>query len=108
MSIAAVVVAATLASPSWAQTQSTDHVGHHPAHAVAQPLADGEVRKVDKEAGKLTLKHGPIANLDMPEMTMVFRVKDPAILDQVRVGDKVQFAADKVNGVLTLTNLEAI
>ena len=81
---------------------------HHPEQSAAQPLADGELRKVDKEAGKLTLKHGSIANLDMPEMTMVFRVKDPAILDQVKVGDKVQFAADKVNCVLTVTNLEAI
>jgi Cu/Ag efflux protein CusF len=107
MSIA-VLFAATPAAPSWAQTQSSDHAAHHPEQSAAQPLADGEVRKVDKEAGKLTLKHGPIANLDMPEMTMVFRVKDPAILDRVKVGDKVKFAADKVNGVLTVTNLEVI
>jgi Cu/Ag efflux protein CusF len=68
-------------------------------------MTDGEVRKIDKAAGKITLRHGLIANLDMPQMTMVFRVDDPAVLDQVRVGDKVRFAAEKVAGQYTLTKL---
>src|SRR5688572_12582218 len=77
-------------------------------HATShQPAAfsDAEVRKVDKEAGKVTLKHGPIANLDMPPMTVVFRVKEPAMLDKVKAGDKVKFKAEKVQGAYTVTEL---
>ena len=55
-------------------------------------LSDGEVRKVDKDAKKITIKHGPIEKLEMPAMTMVFQVKDPAMLDKVKAGDKVKFA----------------
>jgi Cu(I)/Ag(I) efflux system periplasmic protein CusF len=67
-----------------------------------------EVRKIDDGAGKITLKHGPIKKLDMDEngMTMVFRVQDPAMLKQVKVGDKVQFEADRVNGQITVTRIE--
>lgn len=64
---------------------------------------DGEVRKIDKAQGKITLKHGEIKSLDMPPMTMVFRVKDPAMLDRVAVGDKVRFDAAKVDGQYTVT-----
>ena len=74
--------------------------------AVAASLSDGEVRKVDKEQQKLTLKHGRIENLDMPGMTMVFKVADPKMLDAVKEGDKVKFAADRVNGALTITSIE--
>ena len=69
-------------------------------------MADGEVRKVDKEQGKVTLKHGPIASIDMPPMTMVFKVADPKMLDALKQGDKVKFAADKVNGTMTVTAIE--
>ena len=71
------------------------------------PATDGEVRKIDKGAGKITLKHGPIANLGMPPMTMVFRVKDPAMLEKVAVGDKVRFAVEDDAGAYTVTALEA-
>ena len=71
-------------------------------------LSDGEVRKVDKEAKKLTLRHGPIENLGMPGMTMVFQVQDSALLDQVKAGDKVKFAADKIGGAFTVTRMEAV
>ena len=78
-----------------------------PALALADKhLADAEVRKVDKEARKITLKHGEIRNLDMPPMTMVFQVKDPAVLDKVKQGDKVKFTAEKVNGAYTVTSIE--
>lgn len=73
----------------------------------AATLTDGEVRKVDKEAKKLTIRHGPIANLDMPPMTMVFQVQDAAVLDQVKVGDKIRFNAEKVGGSYTVTRVEA-
>ena len=73
-------------------------------------LADGnmvkaEVVKVDKPAGKMTLKHGPIKNLDMDSMTMVFRVADPSMLDKVKAGDKIEFEADRVNGAITVTKI---
>jgi len=70
-------------------------------------MSAGEVRKIDKEAGKITIKHGPLLNLDMPPMTMVFRVKDPAMLDQVKPGDKINFVAEKANGALTVTQMQA-
>jgi Cu(I)/Ag(I) efflux system periplasmic protein CusF len=72
----------------------------------AASMSEGEIKKIDKEAGKVTIKHGPLTNLDMPAMTMVFRVKDPAMLDQVKVGDKISFVADKVNGQITVTRVE--
>ncbi len=70
--------------------------------AVAQS-ADGEVRKIDKAQGKITLRHGEIKSLEMPPMTMVFRVQDPAMLDRVAVGDKVKFDAAKIDGNYTVT-----
>jgi Cu/Ag efflux protein CusF len=74
--------------------------------AQAVPMTEAEVRKVDKAAKKITLKHGPIANLDMPGMTMVFQVTDPAMLDQVKAGDKVLFTADKVGGGYVVTKIQ--
>ena len=68
-------------------------------------MVKGEVVKVDKAAGKVTLKHGPIKNLEMESMTMVFRVADPAMLDKVKAGDKVEFEADRVNGAITVTKI---
>jgi Cu(I)/Ag(I) efflux system protein CusF len=75
---------------------------------VAQaPTVNGQVTKIDESAGKITLKHGPIKKLDMNEgMTMVFRVQDPVMLKQVKVGDKVRFDADRINGQFTVTRIE--
>ena len=104
--------AAGVALAFGAQAQTTapasaaDHAAHHAASAPAAALTDGEVRKVDKAQGKLTLRHGPIANLEMPGMTMVFRVADPAMLDGLKEGDKVRFAADRVDGAITVTALQ--
>jgi Cu(I)/Ag(I) efflux system protein CusF len=70
------------------------------------PLVDAEVRKVDAAAGKITLKHADIPNLDMPPMTMVFQVKDPATLAPLKAGDQVRFRADKVNGAYVATDIE--
>ncbi len=70
-------------------------------------LTEGEVRKVDKEAGKITLKHGPIQNLGMPAMTMVFQVKEESVLDKVKPGQKVRFAAEDIKGNFTVTHIEA-
>ena len=74
------------------------------AHA---QMADGQVTKIDESASKITLKHGPIKKLDMEDgMTMVFRVQDPAMLKQVKVGDKVKFEADRVDGQITVTKIQ--
>ncbi|MEW6371138.1 MAG: copper-binding protein [Pseudomonadota bacterium] len=107
------------AAGAFASAQEGAHAGHgghqghtshagHAGHQAASPadLTEGEVRKVDKETGKLTLRHGEIRNLNMAAMTMVLRVQDPAILEQVKVGDKVRFAADRINGAVTIVQLE--
>ena len=105
------LVATTLitAAPAFAQS---DHASHHAAAGekssatAASDLAQGEVKKVDKDAGKVTIKHGPLTTLDMPPMTMVFRVKDPAMLDKVKAGDKIRFKAEKVGGNFTVTEYQ--
>ncbi|HXF52756.1 MAG TPA: copper-binding protein [Hyphomicrobiaceae bacterium] len=76
--------------------------------ALAQsPMVDGEVKKVDAETGKITIKHGPMKKFDMDEgMTMVFKAGDPEMLKQVKPGDKIKFEADKVNGQFTVIKLE--
>lgn len=73
----------------------------------AAGMSEGEIRKVDKDASKIIIKHGELKNLDMPPMTMVFRVKDSAMLDSVKAGDKVNFVAEKVGGQFTVTQIEA-
>lgn len=77
------------------------------AALAAQDSISGEVKKIDEAAGKLTLKHGPAKSLGMEEpMTMVYRVKDPAMLKQVKVGDKVQFEADRATAGITITKMQ--
>ena len=76
--------------------------------APAAGMTDGEVRKVDRDAGKLTLRHGEIRNIDMPPMTMVFQVKDPALLGRLKVGDKVRFRAEKRGGDYVVTAIEPV
>lgn len=106
LTLAAIMVTA-LAAPAHAQKPAADHSAHHLAPAQqAATLSDGEVRRVDKDANKLTIRHGPIPNLDMPPMTMVFQVKDPALLDTVTAGDKIKFSAEKIGGALTVTRIE--
>ncbi|MDH4180801.1 MAG: copper-binding protein [Betaproteobacteria bacterium] len=99
----AILAAACIALPASAQMSGHQH-GAAPAAASAA-YADGEVRKVDKEGGKITLKHGPIASLGMGGMTMSFGVRDPALLDRVKVGDKVRFKAAESGGQLVVTEL---
>ena len=72
----------------------------------AQAMTEGEVRKIDKEQGKITLKHGEIKNLEMPPMTMVFKVRDTGFLDKVKQGDKVGFTAERIGGEFTVTAIE--
>ena len=75
--------------------------------AAAEPadMTDAEVRKVDKDGARITLKHGEIKNLDMPAMTMVFTVKDKAMLDKLQPGDKIRFKAINDAGKFTVTEI---
>lgn len=90
-----------------------DHAKHKsgmsgmPGMSSMSETIDGEVRKVDVDTKKITIKHGPMQSFDMPGMTMVFQVKDPAMLDKVKAGDKVKFQAEKLGGAFTVTNIEA-
>lgn len=101
LTIAALLAA--LASPVLAQPKPDDRPAVQPA---AADMIDGDVRKVDKDARKITIKHGEIKHLDMPPMTMVFQVKDPALLDRVKAGDKVRFAAQKTDAGYVVTGLQ--
>lgn len=104
---AAVFAAVCLAgAPAMAQHAGADHAQHGASAAASADATDGEVKKVDKASGKLTIKHGELKNLGMGAMTMVFRAKDPAMLDKVKAGDKIRFTAESVNGALTVTSLE--
>jgi Cu(I)/Ag(I) efflux system periplasmic protein CusF len=101
----AAVLAGALLAPA-AYAEDAHHKGGAGAAQPGAALSDGEVRKVDKDAKKITIKHGPLQKLDMPPMTMVFQVKDPAMLDQVKVGDKIRFEAEKIGGAFRLTKIE--
>jgi Cu(I)/Ag(I) efflux system periplasmic protein CusF len=98
----AVVITLLAVAPLQAQQPTQEHAIHHSA-----ALVDGEVRRVDKDAKKITIRHAAIPKLDMPAHTMVFQVQDPAMLEQVKVGDKIRFDAEKVGGAFLLTKVEA-
>ncbi len=102
----AVLLAAAMSAP-WVHANEEHHKPAAGASQAAESLSEGEVRKVDKDAQKITVRHGPLANLDMPAMTMVFQVKDAAMLDKVKAGDKVKFRAEKVGGAFTITQIDA-
>lgn len=102
--LGSVVAAFLMAAPA---AYATYHGDTKSAEAAKGAMADGEVRKVDKEQRKLTVKHGEIKSLEMPPMTMVFRVKDASLLDKVKEGDKIRFSAEKIEGNMTITKIEA-
>ena len=76
--------------------------------AIAQStMVDGQVKKVDEAAGKITIQHGALKKFDMEDgMTMVFRANDPGMLKQVKPGDRIKFEADKINGQFTVMKIE--
>lgn len=103
-------LAAFSASPAWSQA-AHDHSHAAEAKPVATSVAaaavnEGEVRKVDKEHAKVTIKHGELKSLNMPPMTMVYPVKDAAMLDKLKAGDKVLFSAVSDKGKLTVTDIK--
>ena len=98
MKLIVVTTLAALAAGTavFAQNKTDDHGKHHAAaQGTATEMADGEVRRINKELNKITLRHGELKALDMPPMTMVFNVRDAALLDAVKVGDKVLFSVIK-------------
>ena len=106
--LAALGLVLAIGSPALGHATSHQSVGASSPQTNAPDVAyvEGEIRKVDKDAGKVTIKHGPLTNLDMPAMTMVFRPKDPAMLDKVKAGDSIRFKADKIDGVFTVTEYQ--
>ena len=82
--------------------------GAKSAAAANAALIDGEVRGIDKAAGTVTIKHGAMPKFDMPAMTMAYRVKDKAMLDRLKPGDKIKFDADGVGGEFTVLRLEKV
>lgn len=92
--------------PVHALAQSTAPAATQAKPAAAGDMTDAEVRKVDKDNRKITLKHGEIKSLDMPPMTMVFQVKDAAMLDKVKAGDKIRFKPSNEGGKMTVTELQ--
>ncbi|MRD49120.1 hypothetical protein GHT07_17730 [Caenimonas koreensis DSM 17982] len=96
LALAVTLASAALATPAL----------HAQAQASAAALTEGEVRKIDKENRKLTLRHAEIKNIDMPAMTMVFEVSDAAMLDRFKPGDKVRFAVSNERGKLTVTEIQ--
>jgi len=112
--ISTLLIALSVALPAMAQQKTDEHSAHHPAAGAsaatmsAADMTDGEVRKIDKAQSKITLKHAEIKNLDMPGMTMVFIVKDKAMLDKLAPGDKVKFKAVNEAGKITVTELQVV
>lgn len=100
---------ATAALPALAQHDHANMHGPAPVHAAAPAsLTDGVVKRVDKPSGRITIAHEAIRNLDMPKMTMAFKVKDTTWLERVKEGDRVRFVAENPNGVLTLIALDTV
>lgn len=104
--LGAACLVAALAFPGVVPAQTGSQPMQHGDMKSAAAMAEGEIRKVDRDAGKLTIKHGSIPSMDMPPMTMVYRVKDPAMLDQLKPGDKVRFDAENLGGAYTVTKIE--
>ena len=104
---AALIGASTISFAALAQSASAP-LGETKMDKPAAPgdMTEGEVRKVDKDTKKITIKHGEIKNLDMPGMTMLFQVRDPAMLDMVKAGDKVKFRAEKAPTGIVVTEIQ--
>ena len=105
ISFMAAVATLAFAGAATAQTSASD--APPTPQAPASDLADGEIRKVDKDNKKLTIKHGPLKSLDMPGMTMIFGVSDEGMLDRFQAGDKVRFDAGKMDGKMVVVRIEA-
>ena len=99
-----------LVAPPWAVSllavAQTAPAAASAAQGMSADMTEGEIRKVSKDTGKVTIKHGAIKNLDMPPMTMVFTAKDPSMLDKIAVGDKVLFTVIDEGGKMVVTAMQ--
>ncbi len=105
------LIVSAMTAPAFAQQNAADHSSHaspQSAPAAVSALSDGEIRKVDRDTQKITIRHGPINNLNMPPMTMVFQVKDPALLDRAKTGDKIKFTAEQSGGAYIVTSIDPV
>lgn len=108
ITLAALLAAlSTVTIPAGAQAMDHSKMHGTGASAPAAEMTEGEIKKVDKDNKKLTIKHGEIRNLDMPAMTMVFQVKDATLLDKVKAGDKIRFVAEKSADGYVVTDVQA-
>jgi Cu(I)/Ag(I) efflux system protein CusF len=109
LSTAALIAGLAMSAAPGAQADDQAEMGQAAAGSPieAAAMSAGEVMKVDKTAAKITIKHGRLVNLGMAPMTMAFKVSQPQMIDQVKVGDKIAFVVEKVNATLTVTRLEA-
>lgn len=106
VSTALIALASLITLPAQA---ANEHAGHGMAnHAAASPtqMVEATVKKVDKSAGKVTLAHGPLVNLNMPAMTMAFKVREAGWIEQMKAGQKIRFVADNVDGAMTVVQFE--
>ena len=103
-----ILVVGLAATPAWADGGHRHMPGLNAGEPVQAPTqwAEGEVRRVDRAQGRVTLRHGPIESLNMPPMTMVFRVQDPAWLENIKPGDNIRFQAERIDGTYTILRLE--
>jgi Cu/Ag efflux protein CusF len=105
--LAAVIAATAFAWPAFAAEDHDLHDHGDPKVTVSGPqYTQGEVRRVDKPGGRITVRHGRIYDLDMPPMTMVFRVKDATLLDRLKAGDKIDFLVEKQDGNYVITGVK--
>ena len=113
--VSAVILSAGFCVSAWAQTAAPSAPAAPATDATTikkmdpKDMSEAEVRKIDKDAKKITLKHGPIKNLEMPGMTMVFQVRDAALLDKLALlvpGDKIMFSAEQQQGAYVVTGAE--
>jgi Cu(I)/Ag(I) efflux system protein CusF len=112
IALATFIAALAFAGVANAQNAPSSMPDTAPAASTSLPadsteMTEGEIRKVDKDNKKLTIRHGPLKSLDMPGMTMVFGVKDETVLDKVQTGEKVRFQAEKIDGKFIVTAIEA-
>jgi len=105
--LATVVMSLGAAGLAVAAPEASDRAQDRTAPAALR-LTAGEVRKVDADAGKVTIRHEPIENLEMPAMTMVFKASKPDLLVGLKAGDKIRFRAETVAGAITVTDIQPV
>jgi Cu(I)/Ag(I) efflux system protein CusF len=109
-SVITVVAVTFLTAASVPAIAQSAHEGHHAtsqgSNKTTSKMSSGTVKKLDPATDRITIAHGPLENLNMPPMTMAFKVQDRAMLSMVKPGDKIDFNAADIDGTLTVTAIE--